>query len=81
MRCDGRDNTKKLRSFISIVVPSKNKNENKNSLNGCSDFGKTIIMARANNNNDSNSNNNNTNTNNNSNNNIKVNNNNDGNRK
>ena len=40
MSCDGRDNTKKLRSFISIVVPSKNKNENKNSLNGYSDFEK-----------------------------------------
>ena len=40
MRCDGRDNTKKLRSFISIVVPSKNKNENKNPLNGYSDFEK-----------------------------------------
>ena len=33
MRCDGRDNTKKLRGFISIVVPSKNKNENKKKKN------------------------------------------------
>ena len=30
MKCDDRDNTQKLRSIISIVVPSKNKNENKN---------------------------------------------------
>ena len=54
MRCDGRDNTKKLRSFISIVVPSKNKNENKNSLNGCYDFEKSLFyykIVRNNNNN------------------------------
>ena len=46
MRCDGRDNTKKLRSFISIVVPSKNKNENKNSLNGYSDFEKSLFYYK-----------------------------------
>ena len=38
MRCDGRDKTKKLQSFISIVVSSKNKIENKTILNGYSDF-------------------------------------------
>ena len=47
MRCDGRDNTKKLRSFISIVVPSKNKNENKNSLNGYSDFEKSLFYNKS----------------------------------
>ena len=46
MRCDGRDNTKKLRSFISIVVPSK-KNENKNSLNGDSDFEKSLFYNKS----------------------------------
>ena len=46
MRCDGRDNTKKLRSFISIVVPSKNKNENKNSLNWYSDFEKSLFYCK-----------------------------------
>ena len=54
MRCDGRDNTKKLRSFISIVVPLKNKNENKNSLNGYTDFEKSLFYnksIRSNNNN------------------------------
>ena len=35
MRCDGRDNLKKLWSFISIVVPSKNKIE-KTKLSGYS---------------------------------------------
>ena len=38
MRCDGMDNTKKLWSFISIVVPLKNKQEKKNKMNGYSDF-------------------------------------------
>ena len=47
MSCDGRDNTKKLRSFISIVVPSKNKNENKNSLNGYSDFEKSLFYNKS----------------------------------
>ena len=47
MRCDGRDNTKKLRSFISIVVPLKNKNENKNSLNGDSDFEKSLFYNKS----------------------------------
>ena len=47
MRSDGRDNTKKLRSFISIVVPSKNKNKNKNSLNGYSDFKKTLFYYKS----------------------------------
>ena len=47
MRCDGRDNTKKLRGFISIVVPSKNKNENKNSLNGYSDFEKSLFYYKS----------------------------------
>ena len=47
MRCDGRDNTKKLRSFISIVVPSKNKNEHKNSLNGYSDFEKSLFYNKS----------------------------------
>ena len=42
MRRDGRDNTKKLRSFISTEVPSKNKNEDKNPLNGYSDFEKSL---------------------------------------
>ena len=46
MRCDCRDNTKKLRSFISIVVPSKNKNENKNSLNGYSVFEKSLFYYK-----------------------------------
>ena len=46
MRCDGRDNTKKLR-FISIAVPSKNKNENKNSLNGYSDFEKSLFYYKS----------------------------------
>ena len=47
MRCDGRDNTKKLRSFISIVVLSKNKNENKNSLKGYSDFEKSLFYYKS----------------------------------
>ena len=47
MRCDGRDNTKKLRSFTSIVVPSKNKNENKNLLNGYSDFEKSLLYDKS----------------------------------
>ena len=47
MKCDGRDNTKKLRSFISIVVPLKNKNENKNSLNGYSDFEKSLFYNKS----------------------------------
>ena len=47
MRCDGRDNTKILRSFISIVVPVKNKNENKNSLNGYSDFEKSLFYYKS----------------------------------
>ena len=47
MSCEGRDNTKKLRSFISIVVPSKNKNENKNSLNGYSDFEKSLFYNKS----------------------------------
>ena len=47
MRCDGRDNTKKLRSFTSIVVLSKNKNENKNSLNGYSDFEKSLLYDKS----------------------------------
>ena len=47
MRCDGRDNTKKLRSFISTAVPSKNKNENKNSLNGYSDFQKSLFYNKS----------------------------------
>ena len=54
MRFDGRDNTNKLRSFISIVVPSKNQNEGKNSLNDCYDFEKSLFyykIIRNNNNN------------------------------
>ena len=54
MRFDGRDNTNKLRSFISIVVPSKNQNEDKNSLNDCYDFEKSLFyykIIRNNNNN------------------------------
>ena len=47
MRYDGRDNTKKLREFFSIVVPSKNKNENKNSLNGYSDFVKSLFYYKS----------------------------------
>ena len=47
MSCEGRDNTKKLRSFISIVVPSKNKNETKNSLNECSDFEKRLFYNKS----------------------------------
>ena len=47
MKCDGRDNTKKLRSFISIVVPLKNKNENKNSLKGYSDFEKSLFCNKS----------------------------------
>ena len=47
MAYDGRDNTKKLRSFISIVVPSKHKNENKNSLNGYSDFEKGLFYNKS----------------------------------
>ena len=46
MRCDGRDNTKEW-SFTSIVVPSRNKNENKNSLNGYSDFGKNLFYNKS----------------------------------
>ena len=47
MSYDGRDNTKKLREFFSIVVPSKNKNENKNSLNGYSDFVKSLFYYKS----------------------------------
>ena len=47
MRCNGRDNAKKLRRFISIAVPSKNKNENKNSLNGYSDFEKSLLYYKS----------------------------------
>ena len=47
MRRDGRDNTKKLRSFISTVVSLKNKNENKNSLNGFSDFQKSLFYNKS----------------------------------
>ena len=47
MRCDGRDNTKKLRGFISIEVPSKNKNENKNSLNWYSGFEKSLFYYKS----------------------------------
>ena len=46
MRCDGRDNTKKLRSF-KIVVSLKNKNENKNSLNGYTDFEKSLFYNKS----------------------------------
>ena len=48
MRYDGSDNRKKLREFFSIVFPSKNKNENKNSLNGYSDFVKSLLVIRSN---------------------------------
>ena len=47
MRCDVRDNTKMLRSFISIMAPSKNRNENKNSLNGYSDFEKSLFYYKS----------------------------------
>ena len=47
MRRDGRDNIKKLRSFISTVVSLKNKNENKNSLNGFSDFQKSLFYNKS----------------------------------
>ena len=47
MRCDDRDNTKILRSFISIAVPLKNKNENKNSLNRYSDFEKSLFYNKS----------------------------------
>ena len=47
MMCDRRDNTKKLRSFISIAVPSKNKNKNKNSLNGYSDIEKSLFYYKS----------------------------------
>ena len=47
MKCDGRNNTKKLTSFISIVVLSKNKNENKYSLNGYSDFEKSSFYNKS----------------------------------
>ena len=47
MRCDGRDNTKKLTSFVSIVAPSKNRNENKNSLNEYSDFEKSLFYYKS----------------------------------
>ena len=47
MSYDGRDNTKKLREFFSIVVPSKNKNENKNSLNWYSDFVKSLFYYKS----------------------------------
>ena len=43
MMSDGRDNTKKLWSFISIAVPSKNKNENKTYLSGYSDFVESLF--------------------------------------
>ena len=43
MRSDGRDNTKNLWSFISIEVPSKNKNENKTHLNGYSYFEESLF--------------------------------------
>ena len=46
MRCDGRYNTKKLRSF-KIVVSLKNKNENKNSLNGYTDFEKSLFYNKS----------------------------------
>ena len=46
MRCDGRDNTKKLRSF-KIVVSLKNKNENKNSLNEYTDFEKSLFYNKS----------------------------------
>ena len=46
MRCDGRDNIKKLRSF-KIVVSLKNKNENKNSLNGYTDFEKSLFYNKS----------------------------------
>ena len=47
MRCDGRDNTKKMWSFNSIVVPSKNKNKNKNPLNGYSDIEKNLFYNKS----------------------------------
>ena len=47
MRYDGRNNTKKLRSFISIMVSSKNKNENENSLNGYSDFEESLFCYKS----------------------------------
>ena len=40
---DGRDNTKKVWSFILIAVPSKSKNENKTYLNGYSDFEESLF--------------------------------------
>ena len=43
MRSIGRDNTKKLWSFISISVPSKNKNEGKTYLSGYSDFEESLF--------------------------------------
>ena len=43
MRSDGRDNTKKLRSFISIAVPSKSKSENKTYLNRYCDFEESLL--------------------------------------
>ena len=45
MRCDAKDNTKKLWSFISISVPLKNKNENKTLLNGYSDFEESLFRS------------------------------------
>ena len=47
MRCDGSDNTKKLRSFFTIVVTLKSKNENKNSLNGYTDFEKSLFYNKS----------------------------------
>ena len=43
MSRDGRDSTKKLRSFISIVVPPENKNKNKTKLNGYSDLEESLF--------------------------------------
>ena len=45
MRSDGRDNTKKLWNFISIVVLPKNKKENKTYLNGYSDFEESLFWG------------------------------------
>ena len=45
MRWDGRDNTIKLWSFISIVFPSKNKSENKTKFNGYSDFEESLLWS------------------------------------
>ena len=47
MRSIDRDNTKKLWSFISIAVSSKNKNENKIYLNGYSHFEESLLWRNS----------------------------------